>query len=348
MYTAIISFFISAAVLNAAGGEPFAFLKLGMGTRATGMGCAFTSIADDASAAYYNPAGTVNLKGLELMGETYFLSFGRSVNYVATAKPFILNGGTYAVGASWINNSSGEDIEVRLTNSTEADSRISDSTHIFLFNVASRFSDNISLGGNFKFLFETLGTNRATGVGFDLGGMVNIADNLNFGLSFTGISTNVTWNSSTHSETIPQVINAGLSYKYVNMFGAAGFSILPAVDLVYNSFSGFKVRAGAEFSLNDFLFIRGGYNNALCLGAGIRLKPSQIFSVKMDYAFVADNAEPGAANHRLGAVIVYVFPETGVIHKNGPDLKQTQNSNDGQKKPEGQIKKNERTEDYDW
>src|ERR1035437_6997831 len=96
IFTAFIALMIPAAVLIAAGGDSFAFLKLGVGTRATGMGCAFTSIADDASAAYYNPAGTGKLQGLELMAETYILSFGRSVNYIATAKPFVLNGATYA------------------------------------------------------------------------------------------------------------------------------------------------------------------------------------------------------------------------------------------------------------
>src|ERR1035437_367104 len=340
IFTAFIALMIPAAVLIAAGGDSFGFLKLGVGTSATGMGCASTCIADDASAAYYNPAGTVKLKGLELMAETYILSFGRSVNYIATAKPFVLNGATYAAGFSWINNSSGSDIETRLTNSSVPDSIISDSSQVFLFNVATKLNDRISMGGNFRFVFENLGTARGTGVGFDLGVLVNIIENLNAGVSITGISTNLTWNSSAHTESLPQVITAGLSYKYMDIFGAAGLSALPSVDFVFNSFSGNKVRAGTEFSFNDFFFLRAGYNNALSFGAGIRLKPSQIFSVKLDYAYTADNIEPGASNHRIGAEIEYVFPETGVEHKSAADLKQPQSAQDNQ----GQVKK----EDYEW
>ena len=344
---ALTGFIVMMAFLpgiQAAGGESFAFLKLGMGTRATGMGCAFTSIADDASAPYFNPAGTVNLKGFELMGETYFLSFGRSLNYVATAKPFMLNGNIYAAGFSWINNSSGSDIEARLTNSPEPDARISDSSHIFLFNVAARMSDMVSIGGNFRFVFENLGTYRGTGVGFDLGAMVNLTDTLNAGLSFTGLSTNVTWNSSTYTEEIPQVVVLGVSNRFGKLFGSPGMEILPSVDFVYNTFSGFKVRGGAEFSLDNFLFIRAGYNNGLTFGAGIRPRPSQIFTVKIDYAMTIDNIEPGAVNHRAGATIVYVFPETGVAHKNPPAAGQPNSF----AAPKEKEKNKKAVEDYDW
>ena len=42
------------------------FLQIGAGARAAGMGEAFSSVADDASAIYYNPAGMAQLKQKEL------------------------------------------------------------------------------------------------------------------------------------------------------------------------------------------------------------------------------------------------------------------------------------------
>ncbi len=44
----------------------------GAGARSTGMGGAFTAIADDATAAFYNPAGLCQLKRIELTGVGYY------------------------------------------------------------------------------------------------------------------------------------------------------------------------------------------------------------------------------------------------------------------------------------
>ena len=39
------------------------FLKIGIGARATAMGDAYTAIADDATAVYWNPAGIARVQG---------------------------------------------------------------------------------------------------------------------------------------------------------------------------------------------------------------------------------------------------------------------------------------------
>ncbi|MBI5244034.1 MAG: UPF0164 family protein, partial [Elusimicrobia bacterium] len=43
-----------------------AFLKIGTGARAEAMGGAYTAIADDVNALYYNPGGLAALKKSEL------------------------------------------------------------------------------------------------------------------------------------------------------------------------------------------------------------------------------------------------------------------------------------------
>ena len=50
------------------------FLKIGVSARATGMGSAFTGVADDATAVFWNPGGLVNVLGNEV-----------SLNHVAWA-----------------------------------------------------------------------------------------------------------------------------------------------------------------------------------------------------------------------------------------------------------------------
>jgi hypothetical protein len=44
-----------------------AFMEDGGGARALGMGSAFVAVADDASAAFFNPAGIVDAQRVELM-----------------------------------------------------------------------------------------------------------------------------------------------------------------------------------------------------------------------------------------------------------------------------------------
>ncbi|HMB01515.1 MAG TPA: hypothetical protein VKS21_11065, partial [Spirochaetota bacterium] len=115
----ILILFLPAAACAADGGEAFAFMKLGVGARATGMGGAYSSIAGDTAGLFYNPAGAVGAAGLQLSAETYFLSFGRSMNYVTAIKPFSIDNNRFSAGVAWINYSGGSDIEVRDTNSPE-------------------------------------------------------------------------------------------------------------------------------------------------------------------------------------------------------------------------------------
>ena len=43
------------------------FLKLGVGSRAMALGGAFTAIANDASALYWNPSGLSRIKGSQIL-----------------------------------------------------------------------------------------------------------------------------------------------------------------------------------------------------------------------------------------------------------------------------------------
>jgi len=73
LVAALLLLLASAAAWGASdlGGERVAtnagaFLKIGVGAKAAGLGEAFASVADDASALFWNPAGITNLPGREL------------------------------------------------------------------------------------------------------------------------------------------------------------------------------------------------------------------------------------------------------------------------------------------
>src|SRR3954464_6922850 len=52
---------------GAAGAASSPYLKLPMGARGTGMGEAFTAVADDVEAMFYNPAGLTQLDSAHLL-----------------------------------------------------------------------------------------------------------------------------------------------------------------------------------------------------------------------------------------------------------------------------------------
>ncbi|HID92967.1 MAG TPA: hypothetical protein EYP60_02615 [bacterium (Candidatus Stahlbacteria)] len=57
--------FLCGSVCMGQGNAAYAgeFLHMGVGARPIGMGGAFTSVADDPSAGYWNPAGLTQLSG---------------------------------------------------------------------------------------------------------------------------------------------------------------------------------------------------------------------------------------------------------------------------------------------
>ncbi|HEX7356226.1 MAG TPA: hypothetical protein VF270_00790, partial [Ignavibacteriaceae bacterium] len=96
------------------------FPGLGSNARALGMGNAFNALSDDASAAYFNPAGFGLLKKMELSGGLTFTNFDNtttffgketndnstntSLNRISFALPFPTYQGSLVFGLSYHNS----------------------------------------------------------------------------------------------------------------------------------------------------------------------------------------------------------------------------------------------------
>jgi hypothetical protein len=68
-------------------GQAGAYLKMGVGARALGMGGAFTAIANDATAAFWNPAGLVQLDKKSISTMHTVLKLDRTYNFVNYVQP---------------------------------------------------------------------------------------------------------------------------------------------------------------------------------------------------------------------------------------------------------------------
>ena len=63
------------------------FLKLGIGSKALGIGGAFTSIADDPSCLYWNPGGLGSQKKYNIMFDHYNWFLDIKMDYLALILP---------------------------------------------------------------------------------------------------------------------------------------------------------------------------------------------------------------------------------------------------------------------
>ena len=192
------------------GGYPGAFLRMGIGARAIGMGQAYTAISDDASGTYWNPAGLGGLKMMELMGAYTILSMERQHNYVAFVYPS-KSLGTF--GLSWINlgvgSIEGRDMFGRVTNTfTNNENAIALSWGIPIIQ-------SLYFGTTAKFLTHQLENNHSSGFGFDAGILYKVADILNIGVSMRNISTAVTWDTQSKTlEKYPMEGRIGAAYYH--------------------------------------------------------------------------------------------------------------------------------------
>jgi len=110
------------------------FLAIEEGARATGMGGAFTAVADDASAVFWNPAGLAMMDGFKLtgMGSRLFAVDGLSENVVS----FTYSGwARTGLGAGWARTGVEE---------------VYDENTFVLSAGRQVFTDGLSVGGTFR------------------------------------------------------------------------------------------------------------------------------------------------------------------------------------------------------
>ncbi|MCG3120290.1 MAG: hypothetical protein ALAOOOJD_02949 [bacterium] len=313
LFIAITLIFSSA---HAAGGFKVAkyggeFLNLGAGGRGLGMGGAYSALARDVSATYWNPAGLVNIEYPQLM-LMHAEQFAGVVKYDfgSFAIPF---GPHRSLGLSLIRLGVDDIPETKLenpnaklspTNRPYIARTFSDAEYALFLSYAVKRTGNLSFGANIKILHKSLGDHSAWGLGFDIAALYNPLGNLQFGLNLQDItSTILAWDTGRRELIVP-AMKAGVSYPLaVPMLGG---SMSPAIDFEVrfegrdfaSQFSAGPVsldsHLGWEYQRDAFAFRFGSDVGDFAAGAGISLPKLQI-----DYAFLS-HSDLGDT-HRISA-----------------------------------------------
>ena len=163
-----ICFFISgvrADEFNSrVGTRAFTFLKSPIGARAVAMGGAFTGLADDESALYYNPAGPVSQSGSRLIvGYQNFVA-GIQSGFIGYLKPL---GSDQKIGIFIDYLNYGEFI--RTDNTGLENGTFGGGSVLLGGNYSRHVSEKLQLGANFKLLYSKVDAYTATGAAIDLG-----------------------------------------------------------------------------------------------------------------------------------------------------------------------------------
>jgi len=169
--TVILCVFISSSSakdINArVGTSAFSFLKINVGARAVGMGGAFTGLADDESALYYNPSGIASLEGRRFIAgyHNYFVDLQSGfVGYIQQ-----LNERQFIAGyINYLNY--GDFIKTDELGNVDPGGAFSGGDLLIAATFAMKFEDQFMFGASAKFIYEKLESYSATGAAFDLGG----------------------------------------------------------------------------------------------------------------------------------------------------------------------------------
>ena len=272
------------------GGTAGAFLQLGGGARACGMGGAFVAVADDVHSLYWNPGGLNRLTRPELVAFYRLLSLDRTSRFLGYAQP-LEPGGGYALG--WLY--AGTKVDQRDING-EITGRMSDSEHAFYFAFGRGLPLPIpaSLGLTMKYLYQDLANQRAKGLGFDLGLQLQPLKNLRIGCVVQDMGTHLSWQTTlweretSSQDDIPSSLVMGASYRTL-----AG-RLLMAADASKSRGMEMDVRLGSEFVVHPMLSVRGGVSHlseaemrSVAAGFDLRVFVSPGF-FRFGYAYITD------------------------------------------------------------
>lgn len=286
----------AATIHSQAGTSSFPFLKINVGARAVGMGGAFTGLADDESALYYNPAGIVSFETDRFIAgyHNYFVDMQSGfLGYVHKQHQDLALAGWI----SYLNYGN-------FTRTDQAGTILGDfggGDLLLAVSAAVRRGPSISYGATVKFIFESVDEYSAVGIAADIGiRYSHLRDRLSLGLAVKNLGTQLS-SLGDEKDRLPLTVRGGIGLR------PRGLPLTLAGDVILPVDNNVVLAVGGEYwELRPFYF-RLGWNSfgsnyrtsdsedswaGLGLGVGFDLRNMQI-----SYAF-APGAELGDS-HRI-------------------------------------------------
>ncbi|MEW5766823.1 MAG: PorV/PorQ family protein [bacterium] len=284
----------AAGTDRSAGTTASAFLNIGQGGRASGMGGAFVSVADDPTAPYWNPAGISQITGRSLgFAHTLWLE-DISATYLGYVQPL---GDKAGLGLGLIGLSSGDMEKWAEDGSSEGSFGAFDGAIILSY--ARKIFPGLSLGAGLKLIHEGIDNKSEKHFALDAGGVYHLPRHpIKLGLVIQNLGPKASLVEEDFS--LPLTIKLGGSYSLL------AHRLIMAADMhkIKGQRAGFNL--GLEYWAIPSLALRAGYNlkgesteieslSGLSVGLGFRIK-----NYGLDYAYSAGDKLDGVHKVSFG------------------------------------------------
>jgi len=261
-----------------AGGAAASFLKIDLGARPVAMGGAFTGLADDVDAVYWNPAGLVNVKHLQQTFTHIKWLEEINVEHIALATR-LTPLSSIGVGIEYVGMG---DIK-RVDKSGNDAGYYSASDLAQTFSYARILKENIFVGGTFKMISEKIENESAGAFGLDAGVLYK-RKKITYGFAVKNLGTGLTFLKTPAS--LPLGLRLGASYSPRKQLMLVSDINMPFDDTLSIHIGGeyygrkkgidYALRAGINTSSLGYM----GALSALSLGFG-----AYFDKFELDYAF---------------------------------------------------------------
>lgn len=314
----LVLFFCSESALQAqrvtkVGTTAAKFLSIPVGSRALALGGAYTAIANDATAIYWNPGGIAQVENQQVF--VMHSDWLADINYDYFAMVF--NGGAmgnFGLSVTAINYG---DMDVTTEDQPEGTGEtFGSSSFAFGATFGRRITNTFMIGGSVKYVLEKIWSSSASGLAVDVGTIFDTPFyGIKFGTSISNFGTKMQISgdnllvrkdidpfTSGNNEDVNAVLQTDQFELPLNLrIGLArdiNFNeqnrLTLSVDAIYPNDNQQHMNVGVEYAaFDEKIFLRGGYRaifqdesqEEYVFGAGLRQKFAGNLQVSLDYAF---------------------------------------------------------------
>lgn len=290
------------------------FLEIPVGASALGMGGAFVSVANDASALYWNAAGIAAQTQIEFMAQHTSWIAGTGFDFAALILP--LSGiGTFGFSFTSLNM---PDMKVTTVDMPQGTGEFFSAGDMAVgISYAMSLTDRFSIGFNVKYIQQSIWHETAQGFAVDFStlfrtdlfnGLVIGAAISNFGTPMKlagrdtrtfgrvdptklGSNERIPFDIEMDSWDLPLFMQLGVS---TNVIKNQEIKWIVAADAMHPNDNYESVNVGTEVAYRDMVFLRGGFHQLFLkekeggLTLGIGVSSGNFFGqsgIRFDYAY---------------------------------------------------------------